>query len=294
MVAAARQVLGGSAAVLVQEVDALPSDAGAETLAGSLHADAVVEVRWPDPDRRRARVHMWIVPQHKWSDRDIEFAPADDAKEKGKTVGIAFAAMVPSEHEATPPPPPPPVVEDHPPPPPPRPPPIVVTPKPFDRWWAITGAVTDSSGIGGTAHGIGGDIAAEWWFARSTALRVGASGRFGDIDPEEISVTTYALSAGLMLATPGKLSASLRVDAFGARQEFSRSVFGSDQSAARFVGGADAVAGANYWVAPYLALMASFGVEATIGKTRVFVDDDQVATVPLLRLTMGAGVRIRF
>ena len=296
MTSAARQLLGPDAALVVQEVDALPSDAGADALGATLHADAVVEVRWSEPDRRHAVVHVLAMPDHRWTDRELEFEPSDDSREKGRTVGLALASMVPPVHAeraddsaATP-------VETH----------AATSSKPGSEtntsaWpFAVTGALVGSSGLGGIAGGVGVDAGFETWLLRNLALRGGAFFRGGEVAAASASTTTLGLSGGLVVdayhtshARPFALS--FRVDALLVHESFARTAFGeTPASHAEWLPGADALVEVAWYLLPRLGVTVATGLETVFGTTRIFVDQDRVATVPPTRWLFEAGLRARF
>ncbi|GAC1532159.1 MAG: hypothetical protein NVS3B10_27290 [Polyangiales bacterium] len=293
MTTAARRLLGPEAAVLLHEVDAVPADDAAARLGDSLHADAVVEVSWTEPDRRHAHVHVLAVPAGRWTDRELDFAEADPEPDKGRTVGIAFASLVPVRAPATAPPTAAATA-----------PPAHVEPalKPVERPWpyTATGAIVASSGIGGNAGGIGVDTGLELRVAGPLAVRAGAVFRGGEVDAASASSSTFALAGGAVLevlrtASERPIAVSLRIDALLVNQSFTRTAFGEiPTSHGRWLPGGDALVGATWYPLPRVGVGIATGFETVFGTTRVFVDQDRVATIPRARWVFEAGIHVRF
>src|SRR5438067_11028654 len=103
MTTSAEEALGPGTIVVVREAPSTPNDADAMALGDALHANALVEVSWPDADRRRALLHVHASKDAPtWSDREIDFAPNDATPERGRTLGFAVASMIPApSSEAT-------------------------------------------------------------------------------------------------------------------------------------------------------------------------------------------------
>lgn len=94
MVQTLERSLEAGSTVLVQETSSVPSDLAAEAVVASQSAGSVVVVSWPG--RARARVHVRST-SGTWATREIEFGPGDEAAERGRTVGLIAATMVPGD-----------------------------------------------------------------------------------------------------------------------------------------------------------------------------------------------------
>ena len=184
---AARQTLGATADIVVERVDRSPTEAEAAARGAERHATAIAEVAWRDPEHRRAELHVRARESAPWIDREIGFAPSDAPAEQGRTIGFALASMLPEP--ATPPPSP-----ASPPPPASsvpvaapvvaggapgeaRPTPTEQGPPPPPRVWrgGIEARGVAGLGVGGYGGGLGGEVGAEWYFARHLALRAEGS-----------------------------------------------------------------------------------------------------------------------
>ena len=96
--AAAAETLGPNASFVVREV-AVPSDNDALTLEDDLHASAVVEIVWSGSARTRVMLRLHLDRLDRWVQRDVTFLPADNPRERSRTVGFALASMLSSESD---------------------------------------------------------------------------------------------------------------------------------------------------------------------------------------------------
>lgn len=97
LTAASIDGLAERAELVVEHVKATPADEQALGRAKALHADVVIEVSWPGGDASRARLHAHLRPSAPWVDREFAFATTAPAWERGRSVGLAIAAMVPDD-----------------------------------------------------------------------------------------------------------------------------------------------------------------------------------------------------
>jgi hypothetical protein len=297
MARAAREALGGDAAILVREVPQPPADEDALALGHTLGANAVVELLWKDAEHRRATLHVRVDPGTRWADRDIGFDPLDADAERGRTIGFALASMMPEEARApqpvAPPPPQPPDDRLAPPPPPPEPP-----GEPL-RWRGAVDAAGDAS-LGGNATGFGGALSGRWDFAPAFSLRVGVAARAGQVSAADASSLIVSGAVGIVwrmvpATTRRSFGLAARLDVLGIVDEVSRpATDGGASHASLVLPGADLALEASWLFAGRLALFAAVGGEAAFGDTPVFVHSERVATIAPVRGTFELGARVHF
>lgn len=97
LTAASIDGLAERAELVVEHVKATPADEQALSRAKALHADVVIEVSWPGGDASRAHLRAHLRPSAPWVDREFAFATTAPAWERGRSVGLAIAAMVPDD-----------------------------------------------------------------------------------------------------------------------------------------------------------------------------------------------------
>lgn len=295
MGATAEQVLGGDAIVLVRGVESPPLDTDAESMETTLHADALAEVTWPS--NLHAHVHLHSGSPETWSDRDIDFTPADDPMERGRALGLVIASMVhvPPKKETT-------STTNE----PKNATPIVVpvappTAKGEPSRFAMDVVIAASRGIGGYAGGVGGELGVRVRLARSIDVRSGVSARLGEVPPAGASAAAYRVDAGLAwsfvsVGDERPLVFGVRTDALLLRHALARPT-PDDRGVsrdARWLGGADAMFETAWSFVPDAAIVGAAGVELAFGTTRVFNEGDEVAVIPRLRLLFELGLRARF
>jgi len=295
MVSATRMALGTST-VVVQEVATPPSDEQAVKAGSKAHADAVVFVTWPEAGAH-AHLHLRVLREPKWADRELTFTAADAPGERGRSAGLAIATMLPTDEPAPGPPPPvvapPPLTEDRPTPPPPR-----VKPKEGARTHVeLDAAALGTFGFLGTAHAAGGELAARLVLPELVTFRLGGGVRFGDLDlPSDEAPTSAArVTAGVVVhaARIRSLDLGIGVDALVVRHSVSRFARdGTRETQSRFIGGGDLLFDAAYWF-DRVAVFGAAGVELALGETRVIIGSETVATIPRARGVVVLGVRLR-
>ncbi len=97
---ATHDALGPESRVLVRESQGAPDDEQALAAESSSRANAVIELRWAAPRRRRVTVRVHIASRGLWVERLIAFRPPDADDERARTLGFAIASILPE----TPPP----------------------------------------------------------------------------------------------------------------------------------------------------------------------------------------------
>ena len=109
---AASEALGHDARVVVRESTGAPTDGEALAIESEANEGAVVEVTWNDRGHRVAMLRVHLAGRRRWMDRTIGFAASDADPERGRTIGLALASMLPDPDPApalpTAPPPAPP------------------------------------------------------------------------------------------------------------------------------------------------------------------------------------------
>jgi hypothetical protein len=221
---AVQRVLGTDTQVQTQLVTHDPSDA--ESAAMSQGVDGVVELSFT-PEGQKARLHCYVAREQRWFDREITFgerrgSTQSEVSERGRLLGFAVATMYASETER-------------------EPAPTLQPAKPEDKRSSVEaprapnrerlpsqshahpgrrtvefGAIV-SSGIRGTASGLGASVGFRVGLAGPVWGRLFMAGRSGNIPEAQASTRTALLGGGLALAllprsSPFELGA--RVDAF--------------------------------------------------------------------------------
>jgi hypothetical protein len=292
---ATREALGSDTQVVVRPLRELPSDADAATLGVQLHADAVVELSWSMPDHLHANIHLRREPTDRWVDREVGFRTTDDPVERGRTVAFVVVSMLPerlraeaptahSEGRAD---------SDGPRSPSPSPP---VGPH---RVGALAGMFILTMGVGDRGGGAGGALDFRARLGRAFALRLGAGARAGTDPQAHAALRFFYGAAGIAwdawTTTNARAVFGFRWDALLARADFAN--FSAESMATEHAGkwmpGADLLVETTYFVTSGIAIVGNAGVEATFGKTDVFIAGQLVRTVepfhPLLELGFRAG-----
>ena len=311
MLTAARQALGTSARLVIDE-GADRSDDDALLYGDMLQADAVVEVSW-DAKKQRASIHLHLTGKSEWRDRELRFVPADVEVERGRATGFAIAAMIPDPAAAIVPVPTDPT-------PPEAPVPSVVVEKPKDRIppvrrptvpfhrepaFAIEGALTATSGLGGPAGGYGGEVGARFGLhapssaaAPAWSLRLAAGARVGEVAEIRATATTVDLAAGLalrFLTIGDKVGVGMRGELVAVHQGVSRPVVGdAPEHRGRWLPAGQLLIETTFALGDTVALTGAFGGQVTFGATDLVVEGRNVAAVPWLRILGSAGFLARF
>jgi hypothetical protein len=302
---AARRALGGDAVVRLIEVAADPPDE--ETVARGAQSDGVVELGWSG-DGTQASIHCYLTREARWVDRQISFGAGSasserEAAERGRFLGFAVATMFNEEAPAPGP------ARDTREAPEPRPsttatPPdarsgtLLAPPRDAARR-ALEFAGIASTGIRGTAAGLGATAGLRFAWTGPLWARLFVAGRAGNIPEAQASTRTVHLGAGLamsLLSPEQQLELGLRLDAFGSYFEathFSEDDVVPDRQS-RWLPGATVAAEVGYRFTGNLAAYASGGLEAVLGHTEIYTHGSQVAVVPPLRGVLELGMRTLF
>jgi hypothetical protein len=290
MRAAAGVALGSRRVVAVREEEVLSDDVALD-IEDSLGARAVVQVAWVGDDRTQAHVRLHIAQNDRWIDRTISFAAADTMQERGRAVGFAITSMIPEEElaaaRAPPPTPTPPAAPAAPPAGPPR--------------LALHLTGIGSTGIGGSAGGVGAALAGELFVVTGLSVRVGAGARDGEVPGLRGTDLAVMVSGGIGLwplpPAPNRLVAvALRIDGLALHHDLSHEVEagGATSRQGRWLPGLDVIAELSWSFSRTVAAVTGAGVEVAFGNTDVVVDDAQVATLPPLRGVAEVGLRVSF
>jgi hypothetical protein len=306
MTTSAEEALGPDAIVVVRETPSTPSDGDALALGGALHADALVEVSWPDADRRRALLHVHPSKDAAtWSDREIDFAPNDATPERGRTLGFAVASMIPAPSAPT-----------------------TATTTTTSASPTVKSAATPnegatssnpmhaeapptsdaaarvaleilgvaSAGVGGNATAYGGEVGARFRIANDLALRIGGGVRFGTVPEATATSSTARIDAGIAWdfahAASRRFAFGVRVDAVVLRHALART--DRDEQGVRWIPGVDAFLEAAWSFTSGGAVVLGVGPEVAFGTTHVVVGDATVESIPPVRLLATLGLRARF
>jgi len=304
MTTSAEEALGPDAIVVVRETEATPNDKDALALGDALHADALVEVTWPDADRRRALLHVHASKgAAAWSDREIDFAANDATPERGRTLGFAVASMIPMPSESSasgsPSTSPAPASSAT---PGPAPAPTPMGPESPAAGEASSTRVAlellgiASAGVGGSATAYGGEVGARFRIAGDFALRLGGGMRFGTVSAATATSSTARIDAGIAWdfahAASRRFAFGLRLDAVLLRHALART--DRDEHGVRWIPGADAFLEAAWSFTPGGAVVLAAGPEVAFGTTQIVVGDATVESIPPVRLLATLGLRARF
>jgi hypothetical protein len=273
---AARELLGADHEVQIREIDRVPDDARASAIGSDLHARAVVELAWDQPNHEQVQIRFQVDPRPGFSDRFIRFANTDDLAERGRTVGYAIASTVAGPREPTPAP---------------EASPAVVGRASAER----------APSVAGPAGGWGGSLSGRWYFVPAFALRAGASARSGTIGAVQSTSLFLHAAAGIAWVPiaasaerPFELGA--RLDGLLLREQLTH--FSADDiepvTAMRWLPGGDLALEGSWFFSASAGLLASFGAEVAFGQTDVTLHQQIVTTIPSLRLVFQAGVRAAF
>jgi hypothetical protein len=156
-------------------------------------------------------------------------------------------------------------------------------------------------GIQGEAPGWGGSVSARWYVGYPVGLRVGVSARGGEMDRAQATSMYMHLAAGVVwlpvTATPNRpFELGARVDVLALRERLTH--YDSDDpvpiEAVRWIPGADAALEGSWLFNPAAGVVGAVAMETAFGRTDVTLHQERVATIPVLRLVLQAGVRASF
>jgi hypothetical protein len=294
LVQAAQEALGPDTRVEVRETPAPPTDADALATEGAEHADAVVELVWGQPGSREATVRIHIARTGHWIDRTIAFELSDAEPERGRTLGFAVASMLPESFPHR------------------RERAIAPASSPGPTHPFRTSAASfdllaiGSTGVGGDASGLGGEVGAQWFPIELVSLRLGAGVRGGSIDAVQGRTLTLLVSAGAVVSpwrvTPARpFGMAMRADFLIISQSVTRVTSGFE-SPSRVLPGVDLVVDASWMFAPGVEGIVGLGGEEAFGPTSLALKNSmqnvatitEVANIPEFRVVGEAGLRVGF
>ncbi len=290
-----RGTLGQSARLQLERVVDDPPDE--ESVARGSKVDGVVELS-SSPDHSRARLHCYLSRQARWVDREITFGGSagdleQEASERGRLLGFAVATMFAEDSVA----------------PEPAPPSAAKVQRPAQatrpraaapvRVRSLEFAGIASSGVGGTASGLGASAGARWHWLGPLALRGFIAGRAGSVPEAQASTSTAHVGAGLswnFLRSSMSVELGVRADAL--LSYFQASHLSEDDvvpdTKNRWLPGFDGLVEGGFRFAGSAGLFAGAGVEVMAGSTEMYTHGRRVALVPPLRLVAELGFRARF
>ena len=301
--AAARGVLGAETKIQIIRLDEELSDE--ETVARANGVDGVVELIWSN--ERTTHIHCYVSRERRWVDREITFGANDsnvarDAIERGRLLGYAVATIFADEAEpgtaapgtAAPGTAAPEVIHS------------TLAPnaqgepnQPSLTRRCIEFSGVASSGLGGTATGLGASAGIRATVVGPLSARLFVAGRAGNIVHAQASTRDARFGGGLALGVPfreDRFELGLRSDLF--ISYFDATHLSEDDVApdrrSRWLPGADLVAEGGFRFAGNAGLFLGFGVEAMLGKTDLYTHGRLVAVVPVLRAVGEIGFRIGF
>lgn len=299
--------LPSDAVVTIRASSDAPSESTLGASAKAENASTVGVVTWSE-HQKQASIRFLDVEQTRWSQRDLRFDARDITSEKARTVGFALASMLPEEaleKPSTPPPPPaapvaaPPLRFELPSPvreAPSRPAETLPRQNPLAVELVTLGALA-ADGYGG---GVGGTAAVRIPVFGALGVRLGASGRFGEIGPASATSRVFVGAAGLTFQpwvdTNRRWGIGARLDALLIVHQVSH--LSDDDVSAKLLGralpGFDLAVEGTYRFADRAAVVAAAGSEVALGTTEVFMRQQHVASLTPVRGLAEAGIRVVF
>jgi hypothetical protein len=156
-------------------------------------------------------------------------------------------------------------------------------------------------GIGGPAYGLGAGADGEIFVRRALGFRLGASVRTGSISELPGRDLVTALAGGLAwwpapTSSVHPVGFGLRADVLALHHQVTTTISGQQESAGRFVPGADLLLSAALRLTSRVEVVASLGAEMAFGTTEIRTGSppQTVATIPSLREVAEAGFRLGF
>lgn len=294
----AAEAVGGDESVVIREMEGL-SDGEALRIEQLVHAQAVAQVTWLDPEHTRARVRVHVVETARWSERTITFAVVDTSVERGRALGFAVTSMLPEET-------------------------LVARPHaggprggagggPAEELGSALRVVGVGSGsVGsGIAGGMGFGLAGEFALNDTLAARIGGSWRQGPVKILDGTATAFSVAVGVAFwprrpSPERRIAVGVRVDALGIYHRVTdQKPDALNNLQTQWIPAIDAMGEVGLSVTRMIDIVASGGVEATIFKLALTetpmptVEDPMPVTresahVPQLRLVGEAGIRVSF
>jgi hypothetical protein len=286
IVQALRDALAGDVVTTVLETEGVPSDDELLAQEPETSRGVIALVRWSGETRLEAQVKVHLRASGRWIERRLAFAPTDDPRERGRTLGFTLASMLPERGPG-----------------PPKPRALVTEPMPTQQpgQFALDALVLGSLGVNGNAAGVGGGVAVRRAPLPSLALRGELAGRTGVVQPAQATALSLRLAVGVAWSPFFPLQArraNLAVRADLALFYESLGHLSADDvervRQGRFLPGADLALEGSFPVLGQAALVVGLGAELTFGHTDVYVHRQKVAVIPPLRLVTFVGLRHHF
>ncbi|MGZ3449239.1 MAG: hypothetical protein ACXVEF_06545 [Polyangiales bacterium] len=270
------------------EGDASFTEADALLLGDMLGASSVAIVRWSN-GRAGAFVGVHTKGED-WTASELRFGANEPLSERGRSVGLTIAALLPANVPSTPTPTP-----AKPPPPPPKP--VVVAPVVRDvSPRTLTEYRLDAAASGLLTRGLA---------AAGARVAIGWGGTIdGHVAGTIRSASAPSLGEGLLQARLGlgstwsfgsrPWSFSARVDGLLLWESVSRIVDNQSVRRARFLPGVEVVACLQRWVSADTAIGLGVGAELAFGITEVGAGTHTYGSIPPLRALTELGLETRF
>jgi hypothetical protein len=156
-----------------------------------------------------------------------------------------------------------------------------------------------ATGIGGDAGSIGGGAAIHWFLYRPFSLRLGGGIRGGSVPAAEATTLTTSTSVGVVFHAWRAMSdrafgGSLRVDCLLLEQAMTHFVPGGPkQSRDELRPGLEVFVDGSWRFAPDVEAILGVGLEDVFAPTYVNLQGARAATLPALRASAEAGLRLR-
>lgn len=306
---AAQRVLGSETQLRTQVVTSDPPDEVA--VAKASEADGVVELSF-SPEGEKAHLHCYVARDKRWIDREISFGDSSgstqsEVGERGRLLGFAVATMYANDVNDAP------RAQESPSPPAVQPSSPDVTPAaaaprqaqrqsatvPERRKYVAEFAAITSTGLDGTASGLGASVGFRLRLSGPSWARLFMAGRSGNVPEAQASTRTALMGGGLAFALlPDAASFELgtRFDFFATY--FDASHLSEDDVSAdrrsRWQAGADLVAEGGWRVTRDAGAFLGIGVEGVLGRTEIYTHHQRVAVVSPFRAIAEVGFRTRF
>jgi len=299
-----------------------PSEADVVQIERDLAAGAVVAVSWRAvATGARASLRLHVARSDHWTVRAIDFSPADSASERGRTLGFAIASMWPENVAST-------TSTERPPPaaaPGSRTSPAMTTPAhepseapaspagqeavvalPPPSPMAVGIGAIGSTGLGGTAAGVGGNVEVIWRRFDSVWLRAGLALRVGPLPdlPGDDWLALLALGGEWWphaLAVGRRWRFGVRADLLGLGHVVHRTASMASESTpaetqVRLLPGIDAAVRSTLRLSPRLDLTFGVAIELAAGGTDLRVGESRMtrATLAPARGVADLGLRLSF
>jgi hypothetical protein len=279
---------------VAHEADGPLSDEAALKMERETDSAALAVLTWLGPSRLEARVRLHLRDGDRWIERGLSFAPSDDMRERGRTVGFTLASMLPEQR---------PVVRRAQA-PPAAAPFVVSSPAPLSSKparFAVDALVIGSLGVRGNADGLGGAFALRRAVVPWLALRAELAGRTGVVQNAEATSLFFHGGLGVCLSPFGNapsrradLAARIDVALFYESLGHLSSDDRERVRRSRFVPGGDLVLEGSLRLLSSAALVLGVGAELAFGRTDVYVHGARVTVVPPLRFVGSLGFRHYF